>query len=160
MIGFFLLGMTAAKYREILKYVKAYVTIMILTIGVILCLVQGYMQFPMPDMTLLALSNISEGVTLNWLTFNKLFFSTGLLVLFYLICRHVKQNKILDFFAKYSFPMYFSHLYFYLPWTLKGIDSHGGIFNFLLYSTYMIIGSSALCFMLGRIKYINRIIGL
>lgn len=159
MIGFFILGMTCAKYRETLRLIKVRHVVSLLATGLLICGIQGYMKLPMPETTISTLMSIPEGVLLNWLTLNKIFLSVGLLAMFYLISRLVQHIKFLVILAKYSFPIYFSHLYLYLPWTLTGRDSHGGLVNFVILSAYMLAGSFLLCYSLKKVRFVNKVIG-
>ena len=161
LIGFFMLGMFCSKNR--VRFTKAgkywYFPVIV---GSFICAIHTIYAstIPEPETTLVALRNITNGVTLNWLTLNKLFFAIGLLLMFFQIGLKKPRLKFLDILAKYSFPIYFCHLYFYIPWIITGRDSHGGILTFVIGSLYLITALLTLCYLLGKTKYVSRYIGI
>lgn len=159
LIGFFMFGMLCCRYKDFWVKLNRFWLIP-LSIGVFLCAIQGYFHLPAPETTLKALKNITHGVTLNWLTLNKVFISFGLLLLFYKISSKKPQISALNVLAKYSFPIYFCHLLFFIPWIICGWDSKGGFIFFFAGSLYMVIGPLLTCYLLNKVKYVNKVIGL
>lgn len=157
MVGFFLLGMLISKHEDLLRWKGVLVLVVV---GFVLCGIQGYFKFPEPKTTLIAIASIPKGITLNWLTLNKLFLSIGLMAIFYRISQTRPHINVLNLLAKYSFPIYFCHLYFYLPWLLTGKESHGNFIHFVIYSCYMLVGSLLLCLLLSKVKIVNKLIGI